>query len=165
VVMTLPRQEPDEAASGEQETAAAGVASAPVTGTILLVDDDDNVRVALADMLEARGHVVQQAASGVEALAMFKGQLFDLLLLDFAMPGMTGADVARQALEHKPDLRLLFITGHSDSDAIDQAVAGNARVLKKPIGAADLATAVEQMLSAPRTPPAPPPASARRSAR
>jgi CheY-like chemotaxis protein len=165
ITLTLPRQD-SAAAPGLEATASPNaVGHQAATGTILLVDDDDDVRSALADMLVARGHKVHQASGGKEALALVAGQKFDLLLLDFAMPGMNGAEVARQALECSPGLRILFITGYSDSEAIDEAVMGGARVLKKPIGSTELTGAVDEMLSEPRTPPAPPPASDPPSAR
>jgi len=165
IVLTLPRH--DQPAPAAVDVAAASVRAAAntATGTILLIDDDDDVRSALADMLAARGHTVHEATGGQAGLDLLAQHPVDLLLLDFAMPGMTGAEVARRALDRAPDLHLLFITGYADSSALDEAVAGRAQVLKKPIGASDLAAAVEAMLSAPRTRSAPPPASARPLAR
>ena len=62
------------------------------------------------------------------------------------MPGMNGAEVAIEAMKAKPGLKLLFLTGFSDSAAIDRAVDGRAKVLKKPIGAEALLTAIEDLL-------------------
>lgn len=56
----------------------------------------------------------------------------DILLVDFAMPGMNGAEVARRALQMKPGLRVAFASGRADADAIYQAVGGNAVLLRKP---------------------------------
>ena len=165
ITLTLPRQDLPAATADEARLASVKVTGDALSGSILLVDDDDDVRSALADMLAARGHKVSQARDGSEALAEVTETRFDLLLLDFAMPGMNGAEVARQALERSPGLKLLFITGYSDSEAIDEAVAGGARVLKKPIGSGELASAVDAMLSELRNQPAPPPASAPPSAR
>jgi CheY-like chemotaxis protein len=165
ITLTLPRQDLPAATADEARLASVKVTGDALSGSILLVDDDDDVRSALADMLAARGHKVSQARDGSEALAEVTETRFDLLLLDFAMPGMNGAEVARQALERSPGLKLLFITGYSDSEAIDEAVAGGARVLKKPIGSGELASAVDAMLSELRNPPGPPPASAPPSAR
>jgi CheY-like chemotaxis protein/two-component sensor histidine kinase len=129
-----------------EEAAAGGLGAAERTATILLVDDDVEVRTTLADMLEAHGHTVYQAEDGVQALTKLERRPIELMLLDFAMPGMNGAEVAERALELRPDVKLLFITGYFDSDAVDRAVEGRAKVLKKPVSAADLASAIEDML-------------------
>jgi DNA-binding NarL/FixJ family response regulator len=91
--------------------------------------------------------VVTEAANGPQALLELERLDVQLMLLDFAMPGMNGAEVAMQALDLKPEVKLLFLTGFSDSEAIDKAVDGRARVLKKPATAATLFAAIEEMLS------------------
>jgi DNA-binding NarL/FixJ family response regulator len=60
---------------------------------------------------------------------------------------MNGAQLAASALDRRPGIKLLFLTGYSDSAAIDDAVAGRARILKKPVSAAALAEAIEDMLA------------------
>ncbi len=114
---------------------------------ILLVDDDREVRETLADLLEAHGHQCFQANSGEQALAKLKLRPIDLALLDFAMPELNGAEVAKRALELRPNLKLLFLTGYADSAAIDRAVDGRAKVLRKPVSSAELAAAIEEMLT------------------
>lgn len=123
-----------------------GTASAAWRSEILLVDDDPEVRKTLADFLTETGHRCRVVDNGPDALALLEHHHPQLLLLDFAMPGMNGAEVATRALQLRPDLKLLFITGYSDSDAIDKAVDGRARVLKKPVSAAQLAAAIREML-------------------
>lgn len=146
VTMLLPCTQPVD---GDGREGSDDVSSLPAAGApscdILLVDDDPEVRDTLADLLTEAGHRVRVATGGNEALAML-GNDTDLLLLDFAMPGMNGAEVATRALDLQPGLKLLFITGYADSDAIDQAVDGRAEVLKKPVGAAALAEAIAAML-------------------
>jgi CheY-like chemotaxis protein len=122
------------------------VRTVAATGDILLVDDDPEVRSAVADMLRARGHRVTEASNGPQALLELERSDVSLLVLDFAMPGMNGAEVAAQALELKPEVKLLFLSGYADSEAIDRAVDGRARVLRKPVGAAVLYAAIEAML-------------------
>jgi CheY-like chemotaxis protein len=80
-------------------------------------------------------------------LVQLKSSATDLLLLDYAMPGMNGAEVAAQARALRPDVRLLFLSGYADSEAIQQAVGGEARILRKPISASDLAAAIDEMLT------------------
>ncbi len=82
---------------------------------ILLVDDDAAVRQVTADMLRDLGYRVVEAGSGGAALeALSRHTSIDLLLVDFAMPGMSGADVARRVTDRYPLLPVLFITGYAD---------------------------------------------------
>jgi CheY-like chemotaxis protein len=71
---------------------------------------------------------------------------FDLLLVDFAMPGMNGADVARAAQNKQPGIRVLMVSGYADSAAVEAAI-GTARQLRKPFDVAELGTAVAETLA------------------
>ncbi|QUD90598.1 ATP-binding protein [Phenylobacterium montanum] len=136
---------------------AAAVASSPslvregltggaVGGTVLLVDDDDQVRATTADMLRRLGLKVIETGSGGAALEVLdSGPSIDLLLLDFAMPGMNGADVARAAQAKRPDLRVLFVTGYADLTAIDHI--DEHQVIRKPFGESELARRLAYALS------------------
>jgi PAS domain S-box-containing protein len=84
---------------------------------ILLVDDDHAVREATAGMLEAIGLQTVQAASGVEALAELAPHI-DLVLTDYAMPGMTGGELGALVAEAHPTLPVVFITGYADTDVL-----------------------------------------------
>jgi signal transduction histidine kinase len=145
ITMLLPRIADASASAQKVMPEGAGSASAHASH-ILLVDDDPEVRSALADMLRSHGHRVTEAANGPQALLELERSDIRLMLLDFAMPGMNGAELAAQALDLEPKVKLLFLTGFSDSEAIDKAVDGRARVLKKPATAATLFAAVEEML-------------------
>ena len=118
------------------------------TITLLLpsVGDVPEVRAALADMLRSRGHRVTEASNGPHALLELERSSAELMLLDFAMPGMNGAELAAEALALRPDLKLVFVTGYADSEAIDRAVAGRAQVLKKPVSASDLFGVIETLI-------------------
>jgi signal transduction histidine kinase len=146
VTLLLPRIADASGPAGLANEEGSGTASAHASH-ILLVDDDPEVRSTLADMLRSIGHEVTEAANGPQALLELERLDVQLMLLDFAMPGMNGAEVAMQALDLKPEVKLLFLTGFSDSEAIDKAVDGRARVLKKPATAATLFAAIEEMLS------------------
>jgi CheY-like chemotaxis protein len=113
---------------------------------VLLVDDDPEVRQTIADMLRKEGHRVIEAENGPQALLELERSTPALMLLDFAMPGMNGAQLAANALDRNPELKLLFLTGYADSAAIDQAVEGRAQVLRKPVSAAALANAIDKLL-------------------
>ena len=87
--------------------------------TILLVDDDDAVRQVTALMIEDMGYQVVEAGSGGAALEIIEsGAQLDLVLLDFAMPGMNGVELARQVQIKRPSLPFLFITGFADQSAL-----------------------------------------------
>jgi signal transduction histidine kinase/CheY-like chemotaxis protein len=145
VTMYLPRTPLTEGAAPEKVRAEAPITSAQ-PADVLVVDDDREVRQAVADMLRGSGHRVTEAENGPQALLLLEQQTPDLMLLDFAMPGMNGAQLAANILARIPEMKLLFLTGYADSAAIDKAVRGQAKILKKPVGAAALATAIEDLL-------------------
>ena len=66
----------------------------------------------------------------------------DLALLDFAMPGMNGAELARAARKLRPGLPIVFVTGFAESDQLEGALGGDVPVLKKPFGVAELAAII-----------------------
>jgi CheY-like chemotaxis protein len=145
VTLFLPRFEAsDPPKEQEQGRGLAPASDRPLD--ILLVDDDPEVRQAIADILRGRGHLVTEAENGPQALLELERSTPALMLLDYAMPGMNGAQLAARALDLQPDLKLLFLTGYSDSAAIDEAVDGGARILKKPVSASGLAAAIDELL-------------------
>jgi len=113
---------------------------------LLVVDDDPQVRRFLADSLRALDFEVTDVATGEAALQELDGRRFDLLVVDFAMPQMNGAEVARAAQAKQPGLRILIVSGYSDSAIIDAAL-GNAPLLRKPFDVAELKDAVHQALT------------------
>ncbi|HET8996475.1 MAG TPA: response regulator, partial [Acetobacteraceae bacterium] len=118
----------------------------PRPASVLVVDDDPDVRSVAVAMLEALGCRVTEAPDGVTALALIETQAPELLLLDFAMPGMTGAELARRVRERHPDLPIVFATGYSDSEAMHQAVGRNAPVLRKPFRMDQLQSMLSEVL-------------------
>jgi CheY-like chemotaxis protein len=116
------------------------------TASVLVVDDDEDVREFLAETLESLGHGVFRAASGEEALALLAETRPDLALIDYAMPGMHGADVARLARELFADLPIVFVTGYAETEQLEAALGPGAPVLRKPFAIDDLAEAVERNL-------------------
>jgi len=130
----------------EDMTALAG---SDLTGAkVLLVEDDDFVRACMADALVTLGCDVAQATSGSEGLAAIEQERPDVLLTDYLMPGMTGAELARTARERYPDLPVVVATGYADMSAIHAAV-GDGMVLKKPFQLAELAAVVRRSLRRP----------------
>jgi signal transduction histidine kinase/DNA-binding NarL/FixJ family response regulator len=113
---------------------------------ILLVDDDGAVREVTASMLRELGYVVLEVGSGGAALDFLDGQTnIDLVVLDFAMPGMNGMDVARQVHSRFPTLPVLFITGYADKSVLGEV--GDGRIIKKPFIGDELANKVHAALA------------------
>ena len=113
---------------------------------VLVIDDDDDVRQFIAASLQEYGHEVVSAGNGQDGIAKFFEASPDLVILDFLMPGMSGADVAAHILATKPDQPILFVSGYSETDAI-RKVAPNADILAKPFRAAALDEAVREALA------------------
>ncbi len=130
----------------------AGLAKpAPASGQeshvrVLIVDDDRLVRRFMTESLRTLGYQVTDAADGQSAVALLKTTTFDLLIVDFAMPGMNGADVARLAHSLQPALRILIVSGYADSTAL-QAAVGDAPQLRKPFNTAELQAAVKELFA------------------
>ena len=112
---------------------------------VLVIDDDDDVRRFIVSGLEEYGHEVFEAGSGQEGIAQFMEASPDLVVLDFLMPGMSGAEVASHFLAAKPGQRILFVSGYNETDAI-RKVAPEAGILAKPFRAAALEEAVRDAL-------------------
>ena len=118
---------------------------APRPATILLVDDEDVVRLATAEMLEDIGYKVIQADSGAAALAILRsGQAIDLIVTDYLMPGMNGVEVIRNARNITPSALALIISGYS---TIAEGPGADLPRLAKPYRQADLASRVAEILS------------------
>jgi len=97
---------------------------------LLVIDDDPAVRAAIVRPLEEEGHVVDSVSDGPTGLAALGERHFDLILVDFAMPGMDGAEFIRRARKVRGDARFLIVSGYSDSDAIAAAAPGTPMLAK-----------------------------------
>jgi CheY-like chemotaxis protein len=117
---------------------------------VLVVDDDPGVRSFLRESLSGLGYDTQEADSAAAALAAVEKKLPDLVLLDYAMPGMHGADAARELRARHPDLPIVFVTGYAESSQLEAALGSDVPVLRKPFTIADLAAAVRDNLAAER---------------
>lgn len=116
------------------------------SATILVVDDDAGVRRLLGEQAALLGAHSELAADGPSALEALRRGRPDLLLVDYAMPGMTGAELVREARRLWPGLPVVFATGYADSQAIEEAAGGSARILRKPFRLSDLAEALRAAL-------------------
>ncbi|MBI2876712.1 MAG: GAF domain-containing protein [Candidatus Tectomicrobia bacterium] len=121
---------------------------------ILFIEDEPEVREALAELLATQGHTVIQAASGQEGLARLeKGEPIDLVLTDLGMPGMTGWEVARAVKTRWPYLPVGLITGWEEEleapseGRTEASLLKEIRILKKPITPENLFEAIAQLCS------------------
>jgi PAS domain S-box-containing protein len=131
-------QAPDAEIEAEIEAEADAVEEEMLNGVtaamrILLVDDHDGVRATTAALLEDLGHSVMHLTEGAQALELFRRDpaAFDLLITDYAMPRMSGAELVRQVRSARADLPALIITGYAESD-MGPAEYDDVRVLDKP---------------------------------
>jgi len=119
--------------------------------TILVIDDEELIRMLFEDVLEESGHRVITAETADEGLALVKQRDFDLVFLDLRMPGMDGAEVFRQIKIIKPRLPVTIITGYPDSAMMARVLAeGPFGVMNKPFGEADIVQAVNAFLGTAR---------------
>ena len=144
VSLILPITEHAAAAETPQSPQAAAAAR---TGLVLVVDDDADVRAFAAAALDTFGHTVLQAPGGGEALASMKAQLPDAVLLDYAMPGMNGAEVARIIARNHPKVPIIFMTGYADAAALEPILGHKAVVLRKPFRVDELGFALAGALA------------------
>jgi signal transduction histidine kinase/ActR/RegA family two-component response regulator len=112
---------------------------------VMLVDDDAGVRTVVAELLRDLGCEVEGLPDGAQALARLEaGDRPDVLVTDYAMPGMTGAEAARRSRERCPDLPVLLISGYLDAEALKRS--WNGAVLTKPFSKEALAAHLTRAL-------------------
>ncbi|TNC59690.1 hybrid sensor histidine kinase/response regulator [Rubellimicrobium roseum] len=138
---TIERPEPGP----DPETTPDAKSDGP-QATVLVVDDDPDVRAMLVASLDALGYRVLEAQDGAAGLSMLRDSQPDLLLVDFAMPNMTGAEVARAVQAQRPGLPIVFMSGYSDSEAIEAAAGQEAVMLRKPFRIHDLQSVLDGAL-------------------
>ncbi len=132
-------------------TAAVSVQPAhPERGseTVLLIEDDVNIRYLLAHTLESCGYHVIQAENGLEALNIAKDKLsvIDVVISDAIMPHMSGQDVIANLRTLRPDLKALLVSGHIDADPKDMTGDPHTAFLYKPVPPETLAAELRRLL-------------------
>jgi CheY-like chemotaxis protein len=118
---------------------------APQPARVLLVDDDAPARLMIAVGLRDAGHAVTEAADAEAALdALGGGAAFDILVTDYAMPGMNGMALATAARAGRPGLPVVLMTGHAaeSEDALEHAADA---VLRKPFALDELERRIEAL--------------------
>jgi len=113
---------------------------------ILVVGDDPDVRWVTAECLRGVGHDMKEARNGGAALTILeRGDPCDLLVVDLAIPGLSGAETMRLARRTRPNLEVLFCTGYADVFRFESET-GRDTMLRKPFGPDDLIEAVARAL-------------------
>ncbi|MBI1809847.1 MAG: response regulator [Gemmatimonadetes bacterium] len=128
-------------------TRAFSASALPSARNILIVDDEENIRIAMSKFLRSRGFDVASADSGPAAIEKLQQEKFDAMLCDVRMPDMSGLDVVPRALEIEPDLAILMLTAVNDAPTATEALAHGAMdYLMKPVELPDLAHAIDRAL-------------------
>jgi CheY-like chemotaxis protein len=141
----LPRSEASSAEDATVTTAAMPRGSE----RILLVEDDPQVRTVVLTQLNSLGYAVTAAGSGAEALdRLDRGEIFDAVLSDVVMPGMSGPELAQAIAGRDPSSRILFMSGYSEhATRLRGDIADGVRLLSKPFRKIDLAERLRETLS------------------
>jgi len=119
------------------------------TETIVLAEDEKDVREVAREFLESGGYTVIEARDGTEALKRVEKHdgAIHLLVTDMVMPGMTGQELSAKLLQHRPEIRVLYMSGYSEKAAADSTFGGSAiRLLTKPFSRWALLRAVHEIL-------------------
>lgn len=125
----------------------ASMTSAQPVTRVLVVDDEDTIRLVLAKYLKTRGFDVATAESGDAALEMLSGSRFDIMLCDVRMPGLSGVEIVPTALEMDPDLGIVMLSAVNDAPTATEALSnGVLDYLTKPIELEQLYSAVNRAL-------------------
>jgi len=121
--------------------------------TILIVDDENHLRLSLSLILQKENYRVETAATAEEALDYLKKQEYDLMFLDLSLPGMSGIDLLVQIHNQFPHLPVLILTAHAALESAIQAVRLGARdYLIKPVEPALILSRVAEILAESRQP-------------
>lgn len=120
--------------------------------TVLLVEDDPQVRSMLHDTLEEEGHTIKEAENGREAIDAYRKDPADIVVTDIIMPGKDGVEALHILKRDFPDIKVIAISGGSANirgeHLLDTAKKlGAARVFNKPVDLEELTTAINEVLA------------------
>lgn len=116
----------------------------PERPAVLVVDDEPSLLDTVATVLRRSGYEVHVASNGVEALGVANRTLFGVLVTDLIMPLMDGVTLAERLRSERPQLPVLFITGHAGA-GLQQRLPDDATVLRKPFRAVELVHSIERL--------------------
>lgn len=116
---------------------------------ILIVDDDAASRIMMAKILTLEGYQVDHADGGNSALTLVRQHDYQLVILDYRMPGMNGVELFGKLREERPEIVGIFLTGYPTVDTVFPAISeGIERVLAKPVDINELLGVIKQFVSA-----------------
>jgi PAS domain S-box-containing protein len=136
----------EETSVGASES---GTLKAQAGETVLVVEDEASVRELVVDVLSDLGYRALEAMDGPSGLQILRsGARIDLLVTDVGLPGMNGRQVADVAREHRPDLKVLFITGYAENAAMANGfLAPGMEMITKPFAVDALAVRIREMIA------------------
>ncbi|WP_394781479.1 response regulator, partial [Undibacterium sp.] len=108
----------------------AGAGGADIAHSILLVEDNEDLRTTACELLSLLGYEVESAASAEDALELLALQKFDILLTDIKLPGLSGPQLAEMVTEQQPAIRIIFASGYGDKPQLAAGI--NCSMLAKP---------------------------------
>jgi two-component system, cell cycle sensor histidine kinase and response regulator CckA len=119
--------------------------------TILVVEDEEEVRNLIRRVLEDEGYAVLAVSQGADALMLGKSydRPIDLLLADLSLPDMNGRELAQRIRSARPEMKLLYVSGHADTAVVEFGIFPEGMLfLPKPFTPADLSKRVREVLDA-----------------
>jgi CheY-like chemotaxis protein len=144
VRLLLPRLDQIRSAAAEREDSDSPIA--PMQATVLVVDDDADVRQFLAEALQTFGYHVLEAEDGYAGLSVLAKSSPHLAIVDYAMPGLTGVEMVRELRLTRPDLPILFTSGYAETAEIEEALDETTSVLRKPFEISKLQQIISKLL-------------------
>ena len=133
---------------------SANVAAAPPGGseTILLVEDEAALREITCEYLQSRGYNVLTAGSGMQALEICRAHEtpIDILMTDIIMPGIKGQELVKAALDMRPQMHVIYVSGYTDRGLEIATTENNAVLLRKPYSLTDLGHTIRSTATAPK---------------
>jgi two-component system, cell cycle sensor histidine kinase and response regulator CckA len=135
--------------TAQESRRPAGPSRPPNRTTILVVDDDPEVRTLARDILAAEGYAVLEAPGGADALRVAEGHAgpIHLLLTDVVMPGMTGPKLAERLCTTRSETKVLYMSAHTTEHVANYGVFPGDPLIAKPFTVMGLAHRVRQMLN------------------
>ncbi|MDY0979872.1 PAS domain-containing protein [Stenotrophomonas sp. CFBP8994] len=148
ITLLFPRSAAELPQAGQTEHRGLGGYEMQEEATVLVAEDNDDVRAYTVDTLRQLGYRVLEAHDGASAMRLLERTDVDvdLLFSDIVMPGMSGWELAKRALAHKPALRVLFTSGYPRDIDASGAVGRNIAILGKPFTRSDLARSIRGSL-------------------
>jgi DNA-binding NtrC family response regulator len=121
----------------------------PEPNGVLVVEDEALVRMLVVQALEEAGFAVREAAEAGAAMEVLRADdRIRLMVTDVGLPGVNGRQLADQALAHRPDMKVLFMTGYADTSLIEKALPKGFGLIHKPFDLDDLAARAQALIAA-----------------